>query len=144
MIDPDEVAEPRALERQLARELGERGHIEALHVAEQRRARRPVHEEAHRRGAVLRGRIAQVHRGLRVDEREGGKGDLGDTNNNANRSTADSTSHTDGASTPDMMGTGYNGLPTNIKMEDGGLASIGVKGEHRPPSSSLSGSMSRF
>lgn len=75
---------------------------------------------------------------LVIDEREGGKGDLGDSNNNANRSTADSTSHTDGASTPDMMGTGYNGLP-NIKMEDG-ISSIGVKGEHhRPPSSSLSG-----
>jgi len=39
---------------------------------------------------------------LVIDEREGGKGDLGDSNNNANRSTADSTSHTDGASTPDM------------------------------------------
>lgn len=77
---------------------------------------------------------------LVIDEREGGKSDLGDTNNNANRSTADSTSHTDGASTPDMMGTGYNGLPTNIKMEDGGLGPIGgVKGELRPPSSSLSG-----
>jgi len=75
---------------------------------------------------------------LVIDEREGGKGDLGDSNNNANRSTADSTSHTDGASTPDMMNPGYNGLP-NIKMEDGGMASIGVKGEHRPPSSSLSG-----
>lgn len=42
---------------------------------------------------------------LVIDEREGGKGDLGDTNNNANRSTADSTSHTDGASTPDMVGS---------------------------------------
>jgi homeobox protein homothorax len=40
---------------------------------------------------------------LVIDEREGGKSDLGDTNNNANRSTADSTSHTDGASTPDMV-----------------------------------------
>jgi len=41
---------------------------------------------------------------LVIDEREGGKGDRdqGDSNNNANRSTADSTSHTDGASTPDM------------------------------------------
>merc|ERR1719186_1512177 len=75
---------------------------------------------------------------LVIDEREGGKSDLGDTNNNANRSTADSTSHTDGASTPDMMNPGFNGLQ-NIKMEDGGLASLGVKGEHRPPSSSLSG-----
>jgi len=75
---------------------------------------------------------------LVIDEREG-KADLGDSNNNANRSTADSTSHTDGASTPDMMNPGYNGLP-NIKMEDGGLQSLGVKGEHlRPPSSSLSG-----
>jgi len=75
---------------------------------------------------------------LVIDEREGGKSDLGDTNNNANRSTADSTSHTDGASTPDMMNPGYNGLPTNIKMEDGGLGPM-VKGELRPPSSSLSG-----
>ena len=42
---------------------------------------------------------------LVIDEREGGKGDplSGDSNNNANRSTADSTSHTDGASTPDMV-----------------------------------------
>ena len=40
---------------------------------------------------------------LVIDEREGGKSDLGDSNNNANRSTADSTSHTDGASTPDMV-----------------------------------------
>ena len=40
---------------------------------------------------------------LVIDERDGGKSDLGDTNNNANRSTADSTSHTDGASTPDMV-----------------------------------------
>merc|ERR1719158_2540191 len=62
-----------------------------------------------------------------------------DSNNNANRSTADSTSHTDGASTPDMMSSGFNGMP-NIKMEDGGMGSIpGLKGEHRPPSSSLSG-----
>ena len=38
---------------------------------------------------------------LVIDEREGGK--EGDSNNNANRSTADSTSHTDGASTPDMV-----------------------------------------
>ena len=38
---------------------------------------------------------------LVIDEREGGKD--GDSNNNANRSTADSTSHTDGASTPDMV-----------------------------------------
>merc|ERR1712106_1048736 len=75
---------------------------------------------------------------LVIDEREGGKGDLGDSNNNANRSTADSTSHTDGASTPDMMNSGFNGMP-NIKMEDGGLGSIGLKGEHRPPSSQPSG-----
>jgi len=40
---------------------------------------------------------------LVIDEREGGKD--GDSNNNANRSTADSTSHTDGASTPDMWHT---------------------------------------
>ena len=39
---------------------------------------------------------------LVIDEREGGPKD-GDSNNNANRSTADSTSHTDGASTPDMV-----------------------------------------
>ena len=39
---------------------------------------------------------------LVIDEREGGGKD-GDSNNNANRSTADSTSHTDGASTPDMV-----------------------------------------
>merc|ERR1719350_313641 len=75
---------------------------------------------------------------LVIDEREG-SGKDGDSNNNANRSTADSTSHTDGASTPDMMSSGFNGMP-NIKMEDGGLGPMGLKGEHhRPPSSSLSG-----
>ena len=45
---------------------------------------------------------------LVIDEREGGpksEGGLpGDSNNNANRSNADSTSHTDGASTPDVVG----------------------------------------
>merc|ERR1719350_2394466 len=41
---------------------------------------------------------------LVIDEREG-SGKDGDSNNNANRSTADSTSHTDGASTPDMWHT---------------------------------------
>ena len=41
---------------------------------------------------------------LVIDERDGGKSDLGDSNNNANRSTADSTSHTEGSSgTPDMV-----------------------------------------
>ena len=39
---------------------------------------------------------------LVIDEREG-SGKDGDSNNNANRSTADSTSLTDGASTPDMV-----------------------------------------
>jgi len=69
----------------------------------------------------------------------------GDTNNNPNRN-ADSTSHTDGASTPEMFQhgpggplgplAGYNGLPC-IKMEDGmtSAASLSMK---RPPSSSLS------
>jgi len=73
---------------------------------------------------------------LVIDERDGGKSDLGDSNNNANRSTADSTSHTEGSSgTPDMMNPGgFNGLP-NIKMEDGVMGSMGLKGEHRPPSS---------
>lgn len=52
---------------------------------------------------------------LVIDEREGGKGDLGDSNNNANRSTADSTSHTDGASTPDMVSTSCN-LPLTILL----------------------------
>ena len=45
---------------------------------------------------------------LVIDEREGGpvpktEGLPGDTNNNANRSNADSTSHTDGASTPEVV-----------------------------------------
>merc|ERR1711936_1024323 len=40
-----------------------------------------------------------------------------------NRSNADSTSHTDGASTPDVASGGYNGL-SNIKMEDGMTPSI--------------------
>jgi len=75
---------------------------------------------------------------LVIDEREGGKSELGvgDSNNNANRSTADSTSHTTegSSSTPDMMSSGFNGMP-NIKMEDGGMGSIGLKSDHRPPSS---------
>ena len=49
---------------------------------------------------------------LVIDEREGGpksEGGLpGDSNNNANRSNADSTSHTDGASTPDVVGATTN------------------------------------
>jgi len=53
-----------------------------------------------------------------------------------NRSNADSTSHTDGASTPDVASGGYNGL-SNIKMEDGMTPSI--PSMKRPPSSSLSG-----
>merc|ERR1712088_468378 len=79
---------------------------------------------------------------LVIDERETGgatpgakaEGLPGDSNNNANRSNADSASHTDGASTPEVMniwrhgapdenshsaagsGGGYNGL-SNIKME---------------------------
>lgn len=61
----------------------------------------------------------------------------GDSNNNANRgSNADSTSHTDGASTPDMIGGGFNGL-SSIKMEDG-LSASSIAGVKRPPSSSLS------
>jgi hypothetical protein len=48
---------------------------------------------------------------LVIDEREGSEsgsvpkteGHPGDTNNNANRSHADSTSHTDGASTPEVV-----------------------------------------
>ena len=46
---------------------------------------------------------------LVIDERDGGKSELGvgDSNNNANRSTADSTSHTTegSSSTPDMVST---------------------------------------
>jgi len=65
---------------------------------------------------------------LVIDEREGGpksEGGLpGDSNNNANRSNADSTSHTDGASTPDVV--------TGVKVERGDPYL-------RPPSSSLSG-----
>merc|ERR1719367_710789 len=76
---------------------------------------------------------------LVIDERETGPGTKaeglpGDSNNNANRSNADSASHTDGASTPEVMniwrhgapdenshsaagsGGGYNGL-SGIKME---------------------------
>jgi hypothetical protein len=53
---------------------------------------------------------------LVIDEREGGKGDLGDSNNNANRSTADSTSHTDGASTPDMVSTRLGIEPGTPKL----------------------------
>jgi hypothetical protein len=45
---------------------------------------------------------------LVIDERESGptpkaEGLPGDSNNNANRSNADSTSHTDGASTPEVV-----------------------------------------
>ena len=46
---------------------------------------------------------------LVIDERDGGKSELGvgDSNNNANRSTADSPSHTTegSSSTPDMVST---------------------------------------
>jgi len=75
---------------------------------------------------------------LVIDERETGpkEGGLGDSNNNANRSNADSTSHTDGASTPDVGSQGYNGL-SSIKMENDGMSTI--SNMKRPPSSSLSG-----
>jgi len=77
---------------------------------------------------------------LVIDERETGptktEGLPGDSNNNANRSNADSASHTDGASTPEVgSGGGYNGL-SNIKMEADGMAPLGNM--KRPPSSSLS------
>jgi len=78
---------------------------------------------------------------LVIDERETGpttkaEGLPGDSNNNANRSNADSASHTDGASTPEVgSGGGYNGL-SGIKMEQDGMASLGSM--KRPPSSSLS------
>ena len=55
---------------------------------------------------------------LVIDEREGGKSELGvgDSNNNANRSTADSTSHsTEGSSsTPDMVSSQ---TPSNCKIK---------------------------
>lgn len=89
---------------------------------------------------------------LVIDERDstatpgstGGKSDSGglpgDSNNNANRnnSNADSASHTDGASTPEMfqIANPYNGL-SNIKMEDGGMPAV-LTSMKRPPSSSLS------
>merc|ERR1711899_555262 len=95
---------------------------------------------------------------LVIDERETGptgskaEGLPGDSNNNANRSNADSASHTDGASTPEVMniwrhgapddtssaagGGGYNGL-SSIKMEQDGMPPIASM--KRPPSSSLSG-----
>lgn len=79
---------------------------------------------------------------LVIDERETApstksEGLPGDSNNNANRSNADSASHTDGASTPEVAsGGGYNGL-SNIKMEQDGMAPLGSM--KRPPSSSLSG-----
>merc|ERR1711963_381756 len=77
---------------------------------------------------------------LVIDERETGptktEGLPGDSNNNANRNNADSASHTDGASTPEVgSGGGYNGL-SNIKMEADGMAPLGNM--KRPPSSSLS------
>jgi homeobox protein homothorax len=79
---------------------------------------------------------------LVIDERETGpttkaEGLPGDSNNNANRSNADSASHTDGASTPEVAGGGgYNGL-SSIKMEQDGMPPIASM--KRPPSSSLSG-----
>jgi len=83
---------------------------------------------------------------LVIDERETGgatpgakaEGLPGDSNNNANRSNADSASHTDGASTPEVGpgGGGYNGL-SSIKMEQDGMPPIASM--KRPPSSSLSG-----
>ena len=53
---------------------------------------------------------------LVIDERDGGKSELGvgDSNNNANRSTADSTSHTTegSSSTPDMVSKSFFSLST--------------------------------
>merc|ERR1711971_973000 len=54
---------------------------------------------------------------LVIDERETGpsgtkaEGLPGDSNNNANRSNADSASHTDGASTPEVMNIWRHGAP---------------------------------
>ena len=56
---------------------------------------------------------------LVIDERETGgatpgaktEGLPGDSNNNANRSNADSASHTDGASTPEVVSPIFNNLP---------------------------------
>ena len=57
---------------------------------------------------------------LVIDEREGGpksEGGLpGDTNNNANRSNADSTS-VDGASTPDVVGHPFITLLTSDRLK---------------------------
>merc|ERR1719367_2229309 len=50
---------------------------------------------------------------LVIDEREDNRSNA-DSTSHTDRSTADSTSHTDGASTPDMMSSGFNGMP-NIK-----------------------------
>lgn len=58
---------------------------------------------------------------LVIDEREGGsvpktEGLPGDSNNNANRSNADSTSHTDGASTPEVVSSIFS-LKTLRRLE---------------------------
>ena len=43
------------------------------------------------------------------------EGHPGDSNNNANRSHADSTSHTDGASTPEVVSQFSDGRTLNLK-----------------------------
>merc|ERR1719411_308376 len=63
---------------------------------------------------------------LVIDERETGpttkaEGLPGDSNNNANRSNADSASHTDGASTPEVMNIWRHGAPDdNSSAASGG------------------------
>jgi len=75
---------------------------------------------------------------LVIDDREGEKGDCGDTNNNSgNSSMADTSSHTNGG-TPDRMNSTFNSLP-NIKMEDGGLGSLDPKSDQHSRPKSLSG-----
>lgn len=53
---------------------------------------------------------------LVIDERETGptksEGLPGDSNNNANRSNADSASHTDGASTPEVVSSLFSSANT--------------------------------
>jgi homeobox protein homothorax len=60
---------------------------------------------------------------LVIDERETGpttkaEGLPGDSNNNANRSNADSASHTDGASTPEVVSHCLNSELNSMRIED--------------------------
>jgi len=83
----------------------------------------------HRYIACLKGKMPID---LVIDEREGGGSEQGDNNSRF------PTESNNGSSTPDSMNPVSTNL-ANIKMEDGGLDLPGMKGDHRPLSSSSCG-----